>query len=317
MGKLVIGIYLVEGSADRACHKLGSVGGSNGCLHRVCKTLLGGKVGNLGSATVAIRQENGLGIAVEINVPRNTFDGRDLGGESSQSLALRCIACSLALVVFRRGGSRGTARNIPMRRPVAVDVGTYGRDTSAGLSVLPPEAGGALTVGEAISIDDGDDVEIEVVQEGLGGAATVTRDQLVDDVLGDHRGDPLSRMDGRVVVNSRLGARTATSPQVNTSDGSPLKGLANGDYLRVGRECSLNILQPCQMVGIGMIGIEPRGIRESVGRGSYANVSGLLHRLGYHLSLDSHSQAYATRGPSEAIAAPRSSSTTVPFRPRA
>lgn len=155
-----------------------------------------------------------------------------------------------------------------MRRPVAVDIGTNSGDAGTGLSVLAPETCAGLTVTEAISVDDGDNVEVKRVQEGLRGTTTVTRDQLVDDVFRNHGGNPFSCVYRGMVINGGLGARATASPEVNTGNGPLFEGLTNGNYFRVVGERSLNIGQPGKMIGVRVVSIKPRIVGKGIGHRS-------------------------------------------------
>lgn len=73
-----------------------------------------------------------------------------------------------------------------MGGPVAVDVAADARGARVGLAVLAPETVAGLGVDEAVRVDDGEDVELVLVDEGLdGGVGAVVGQEVVGLVLGD------------------------------------------------------------------------------------------------------------------------------------
>jgi len=73
----------------------------------------------------------------------------------------------LALVGFCARVRGGAARHFPFVGPVAVYVSAYTGVAADGLTVLAPETVGGLAVEEAVRVDDGCDVEVELVDERL------------------------------------------------------------------------------------------------------------------------------------------------------
>jgi hypothetical protein len=67
-------------------------------------------------------------------------------GVVGQNLVLGGVAGSKAAVSLRAGVGRGAAGNVPLVRPVAVDVGADASRSSTGLTVLAPET--SALVGE-------------------------------------------------------------------------------------------------------------------------------------------------------------------------
>lgn len=176
-------------------------------------------------------------------------------------------------LVFHRGASGGAtvsivarvvggARAIPLVGPVAVEIGAGAAAARVGDSVLAPQAISGLGVDEAIGVDNGEDVKVVLVQVGV--AVRVASEDIVQDVLVDHGGNPFAGVRGAVEDDGGL-ALAALSVDVQTGDGVALGRAARGDNLRVGRVLGLEILEEGQVVVVAVVRVEPGG----VGRASY------------------------------------------------
>lgn len=103
-----------------------------------------------------------------------------------------------------------------------------------------------LTIGVA----NGRDVDVKLVEHGLDvGVGVVLAEELVDDVLCRHGGDPLAGVDVGLEDNSRLGARLG-AVDVDALDLATLDGLADGEEVRVGAVLGLDGLEPADVVVI-------------------------------------------------------------------
>ncbi|KAI6758554.1 hypothetical protein HG530_010794 [Fusarium avenaceum] len=113
--------------------------------------------------------ENVLSVGVEVNVEADTLASRQRVDLSLESLVLGTVACSESLVglVTRVGGS--TTGELPLVGPVAVDVSANARVSGNSLTVLAPETVGGLggRVRLTIGVDNGSDVEVELVDDSL------------------------------------------------------------------------------------------------------------------------------------------------------
>ena len=102
-----------------------------------------------------------------INKQLQALGGLDLVQRSSEGLGLGRVARGSALVVFGAGGSGSAARGGPLDGPVAVDVAADAGGPGVGLAVLAPQAGGGLRKNKTVRVDDGEDVELVLVDKGL------------------------------------------------------------------------------------------------------------------------------------------------------
>lgn len=118
---------------------------------------------------------------------------------SNKTAVLRCVSRSLALVCLGARVGAGTVGELPLVRPVTVDVSTNAAASADGLAVLAPESVGCLTVDETVRVDYRHDVEVELVNNGLNVCIRgVLREQLPREVLRGHSGDPFASVDGAV-----------------------------------------------------------------------------------------------------------------------
>jgi hypothetical protein len=90
-----------------------------------------------------------LRVGVVVNVELDTLGRLDLLNKGREGLELDGIARSSAFVVLGTGVGRGASRDIPHIVPVAVDVATDARAARVGLTVLSPQAIGALGIQES------------------------------------------------------------------------------------------------------------------------------------------------------------------------
>lgn len=121
-----------------------------------------------------------------INKQLQALGSLDLVQGSSKGGSLGSVALLGTLVVLGARGSGSTARGGPLDGPVAVDVAAYAGGAGVGLAVLAPQAGGGLGEDEAVRVDDREDVELVLVDEGLdGGVGGVVGQEVPGLVLGD------------------------------------------------------------------------------------------------------------------------------------
>jgi hypothetical protein len=85
-----------------------------------------------------------------------------------QSFCFDTVSGRRTLVVLCARGCASTVRLIPMRGPIPVYVAAYATCLRSALSVLAPHAIGCLGVGEAVWVDDREDVEVVRVLERCG-----------------------------------------------------------------------------------------------------------------------------------------------------
>ena len=107
---------------------------------------------------------------------------------------------------------------------------------------------------EVTYVYDREDIEVILVDEPLDLCiCCVIRQQVVREVLGDHRSNPFARMNGTVNYNSRLTAFSRSAVEVDPCDRLPLKRIAYLHNLGVRRIRSLEVLQELQVVGVSMV----------------------------------------------------------------
>jgi hypothetical protein len=167
--------------------------------------------------------KNVLSVRVNIKVQTNALrvlERQDLG---SKAFVLRCISGCLALVGLRAWVSASTAGELPLVRPVAVDVSADAAVSADGLAVLAPETISCLGVDESVWVDNGHDIEVELVDDSLDvGIRGVLSEQLPGEVLCGHGGDPFTCVDGTVDKHCRLRSLTTRSPDVDASNDTSL-----------------------------------------------------------------------------------------------
>jgi len=138
----------------------------------------------------------------------------------------------------------------------------------AGLAVLAPQAVGGLGVDEAVGVHKGDDVEVVLVEDGLDRrVGAVVHEQLVREVLDDLGRDPLASVHAAVEVDGGLGSLAAAAPEVDAEEVAPLHRLADVEDLRVGREGGLEVVEEGDVVGVGVVRVEPRQAGDGAGSG--------------------------------------------------
>lgn len=109
------------------------------------------------------------GNLLDVEVEADSTRGAELVDLGSEAEVLRGVAGDLAFVGFGAGVGGGAACDFPFVRPVAVDVAADAGVSADGLTILAPETVGGLCVDKAVWVDDGGDVEVEFVHEGLDG----------------------------------------------------------------------------------------------------------------------------------------------------
>lgn len=73
-----------------------------------------------------------------------------------------------------------------------------------------------------------------------------------------HGADPLASVDCAVEDDGRLGTLASAAPDVDTRQSTTLDGSSNSDNLRLARESSLKVSKELKVVGIAVVGGEPR-----------------------------------------------------------
>jgi hypothetical protein len=140
---------------------------------------------------------------VKVNVERDTTASSQRVDLANDSLVLRGVTSSTALEGLVTRVGRGTTSQLPLERPVAVDITANTGASRDSLSVLAPETVGGLGVDEAynresvqlqctwlhekltIRVDNGGDVKVVLVDESLDSrVGAVLGQQLVGHVLG-------------------------------------------------------------------------------------------------------------------------------------
>lgn len=69
--------------------------------------------------------------------------------------------------------------------------------------------------------------------------------------------NPLARMDCGVEVDGGLHPLATFAPEVNTVDISALVRFSGDEYFRVGRDCSMEVLEESTVIRIVVVGVEP------------------------------------------------------------
>lgn len=109
-----------------------------------------------------------------------------------------------------------------------------------------------------IGIHSRNDVVVILVHQRLDTRVrSVLGEELPREVLGRHGGDPLTRVDGTVNQDRRLGSFSARAPDVDTCEGAALHGCPGREDLGLTGESGLQVTQEGEMVRIGMVGREP------------------------------------------------------------
>lgn len=108
-------------------------------------------VGGGGGAAVPVRRHEQLRVRVPVDVELDALRALDRVDLVPKRLVLRGVASSKALEVLSAGVCRGTAGDVPLVGPVAVDVVTKAAAARGRLPVLAPQAVG-LRVDETCDI---------------------------------------------------------------------------------------------------------------------------------------------------------------------
>lgn len=225
-------------------------------------------VGGSGGAVVAVGQENVLAVAVPVDEQLDPVASGEAVGVSLQGDHFGGVAGGLALVGLGAVVSGGAARELPVERPVAVDVSTDASAAGSDLTVLAPKAVVCLSVGKTIRVDNGQNVKVVLVKQSLdsGIILLVAINELVGEVFDNHGGDPLASVDGAVPVDGRLGAFATATPQVNTEEGTSAVRVTRVDQLGVRWEVGLQVADKLLVVGESVVRVKPSQTRESLKR---------------------------------------------------
>lgn len=140
---------LVQSRARRSVGELGVVALGDFVGQALGEGRLARVVACASGAVKSVREEDVLAEAVPVDVELDTLAVLESLGEGDESLVLGGVAGREALVGLAALVGRGAAGELPLVRPVAVDVGAYARRAGAGLAVLAPETIVGLGVDEA------------------------------------------------------------------------------------------------------------------------------------------------------------------------
>ena len=169
-----------------------------------------------------------------------------------------------ALEVVGTGVGRGTPAETPLEWPVTVDIVPDAAAARGALSVLAPHPIVGLGVEEAVRVDDGEHVEVVLVNEGLDlGRRSVVGQEVVRHELDRHCRDPFTRVNRTVQDNGRLRALAGASPEVDSRDGVAVERASRRDDRRLARVLRLEISQELKMVAVGMVRVEPSAVHGS------------------------------------------------------
>lgn len=161
--------HLIDGIADWATLEDSAVYGFDSCNGSVGELLVLGRIGNNSRARVAVWVHPELRVRVNVHVELHAFACCDAVKLSLQQFCLNTVGGRWALEILCTRVCGCSSAIVPMVRPVAVDIGANAACRWCALPVLTPQAVVGLSVGEAIWIDDGEDVEVVGVLEACNG----------------------------------------------------------------------------------------------------------------------------------------------------
>jgi hypothetical protein len=169
-----IATNLVDGVADWASGEDSAVDSFDSSDGAVGQGLVLGGVGDGAGTCVAVWVHPELRVRVDVHVKLDALSGTDAVEVRFQCLGFCAIAGGRALVVLFAGRSASSTTLVPVVRPVPVDVSSDAASCWCGLTVLAPHAVSGLGVGEAIRVNNGEDVKVVFVLvssgSGVGGA---------------------------------------------------------------------------------------------------------------------------------------------------
>jgi hypothetical protein len=249
---------LVDRAADRAIVEHRSIH----CLdrgHRACgKRLVLGVVGRHRRARVAVRRHEQLRVRVVVDEHLDSVGRSERVEVRRKHLRLWRVALGRSLEVLGTRVRRGASGHVPHERPVAVDVVAEAGAASGRLAVLAPQALRGLGVAEAVRVDDGDDVEVVLVDQRLDGrVGGIVGQKVPSKVLGHHGRDPFAGVHGAVQDDGGLLALACRAPEVDASDVAALQGGADTEDLGVGGVGFLQVGEESQVVGVGVVAVKP------------------------------------------------------------
>ena len=111
--------------------------------------------------------EDVLSIRVDVKIQADATRVLERLNLCDETAVLGCVTCSLALVCLGAGAGASSTGGRPLVRPVAVDISTDTALSTDGLAVLAPETISCLCVDKSIRVDNGHDVEVELVDDSL------------------------------------------------------------------------------------------------------------------------------------------------------
>ena len=119
---------------------------------------------------------------MDIHVQLDAFASSHTVQLGFQRLGLDTVACRRTLVVYIARRCAGATALVPVARPIAIDVSTDATCRGSCLAILAPHTVVSLGKGEAIWIDDREDVEVVSILE-RSGCGVVRGEELVGCVL--------------------------------------------------------------------------------------------------------------------------------------
>ena len=125
--------------------------------------------------------------------------------------------------------------------PVAVDIASNTCVTRDSLPIFAPETVSGLGVDEAIWVDNGRNVEVELIDDRRHGRVSVFGEKLPREIFRSHGGNPLPRVNISVNNHSRLRTFATATPDVNAGQDTALDRGTESDDLRLSRVASLEV----------------------------------------------------------------------------
>lgn len=183
--------------------------------------------------------------------------------EASHTFHFRFGSWVLAAVSLRaRVVGRAFGVGVPLMRPVAVKVYTPAwvrlvRTWKRWLAVLAPQTILSLGVYESVWVDEGDEIEVVVVEKGSYEVVlSVPINQLVGEVFDGHSRDPFSSMSGAMPEDSLVLPLPVLAPEVYALLIAALERLARDECLGVGEGFG-EVVQIIKVVGVGVVSVIP------------------------------------------------------------
>jgi hypothetical protein len=220
------------------------------------------------------RLEEGMGL-LDIEIEADTSRSPERINLGLETTVLRSIAGSYAFVCLGAGVCACSAGYFPLVGPVfslstwmiqllpgvlpvTVNVTSDTGVSANGLSVLAPETVSRLAEHETIRVDDGRNVEVELIDERLhGSVGGVFGQELPSGVLRSHGGNPLPGVNISVDDNSGPRSLAPAAPDMDAGQDTSLDRGTDSDDFRLSRVTGLQVSKELEVVGIGMVCGEP------------------------------------------------------------